>query len=256
MPDASAHDQFALDGAWNFRDLGGLGTTDGARIAPGVLFRASELSGLTEAGRRTLEDFGVRTVFDFRGEAEVARSGADRVPAAVRSISVPFGSSRDGHAPHEGPGADERAQVDYMLRSYASYPALAGARHAIKGVAEAIAEGRGGVLVHCAAGKDRAGWTVATVLRAVGVAEDDIVADYLKSNEAVTPLLAHVRRTWVGEDSSAVLPSEAMLGVRRSYFEHGLSAMQATYGSFERYLTHVGIDFDLRERMTAALLVS
>ncbi|MDZ7932067.1 tyrosine-protein phosphatase [Rhodococcus sp. NPDC076796] len=254
MPDAPVHDQFALDGAWNFRDLGGARTTDGATVRPGSFYRASELSALTEHGRRTIADLGIRTVFDFRGEPEIGRSGADRVPEGVRSISVPFDTVRGERAPHEAPISDEQSQVDYMLRAYASYPTLDGASYAIKRVVDALAERRGGVLVHCAAGKDRAGWTVSTVLRAAGVDEDDIVADYLRSNDAVAPLLAHVRRTWAGAAEADGLPTDAMLGVRASYLEHGLDVMKSTHGSFEGYLNYLGIDRDLRQRLTAALV--
>ncbi|WP_415973982.1 tyrosine-protein phosphatase [Rhodococcus sp. 077-4] len=254
MPDARAHDQFVLDGAWNFRDLGGTRTTEGATIRPGVLYRASELSALTERGQRTVAELGIRTVFDFRGDSERNRSGVDRVPAGVDSISVPFDNERGERAPHEAPMDDEQSQVDYMLRAYASYPTLDGAAYAIKRVVDAIAEGRGGVLVHCAAGKDRAGWTVATVLRAAGVGEDDIVADYLRSNDAAEPLIAHMRRTWAGVENPPGIPTGAVLGVRESYLEHGLAVMKTAHGSFEGYLNYLGIDRDLRHRVTAALV--
>lgn len=254
MPDAPVHDQFALDGAWNFRDLGGARTTDGATVRPGLFYRASELSALSESGQRSVGDLGIRTVFDFRSGSEIDRSGADRVPPGVESISVPFEIVRGVRAPHEAPMQDEQSQVEYMMRAYASFSALDGASHAIKRVVDAIVEGRGGVLVHCAAGKDRAGWTVATVLRAAGVSEDDIVADYLRSNDGIEPLLAHVRRTWVGAADTEVRPTEAILGVRASYLEHGLDVMKSTHGSFDGYLTHLGIDRDLRHRLTAALL--
>ncbi|MDI6629669.1 MAG: tyrosine-protein phosphatase [Rhodococcus sp. (in: high G+C Gram-positive bacteria)] len=253
MPDAPVHDQFALDGAWNFRDLGGVRTTDGATVRPGLFYRASELSGLTEVGQRVVADLGIRTVFDFRGDAEAERSGVDRVPAGVESISVPYENLKGERAPHEAaPIHDEQSQVDYMMRAYASFSTLDGASHAIKRVVDEIVGRRGGVLVHCAAGKDRAGWTVATVLRAAGVDEDDIVADYLRSNDAMEPLLAHVRRTWAGLHD--VLPTEAILGVRASYLEHGWATMESNHGSFGGYLTHLGIDRDLRQRLTAALV--
>ncbi|MEH6794554.1 MAG: tyrosine-protein phosphatase [Rhodococcus sp. (in: high G+C Gram-positive bacteria)] len=254
MPDARAHDQFALDGAWNFRDLGGARTADGATIRPGLFYRASELSALTESGQRTVGDLGIRTVLDFRSGSEIDRSGADRVPAGVESISVPFEIVRGVRAPHEAPLQDEQSQVEYMMRAYASFSALDGASHAIKRVIDAVVERRGGVLVHCAAGKDRAGWTVATVLRAAGVSEDDIVADYLRSNDGIEPLLSHVRRTWVGATDEKVEPTEAILGVRESYLEHGWASMESNHGSFDGYLTHLGIDTTLRRRLTAALV--
>ncbi|WP_187344487.1 tyrosine-protein phosphatase, partial [Aldersonia kunmingensis] len=54
--DTSTHDQFRLSGAWNFRDLGGLRTDDGASIAPGLVFRSSHLALLDVAGQRSLAE--------------------------------------------------------------------------------------------------------------------------------------------------------------------------------------------------------
>ena len=90
--------------------------------------------------------------------------------------------------------------------------------------------------------------------RAISDDEDDIVADYLRSNDAVAPLLAHVRRTCAGAAEADGLPTDAMLGVRASYLEHGLDVMKSTHGSFEGYLNYLGIDRDLRQRLTAALV--
>lgn len=253
MPVARVHDQFALDGAWNFRDLGGVRTAGGAEIRPGKFYRASELSTLSERGQGAVVDLGIGTVFDLRSDAEIARSGVDRVPDGVRSISVPFHNDSGERAPHEAPTHDEQSQVDFLKRAYASFPVLDGAAHAIKHVVEAIATGRGGVLVHCAAGKDRAGWTVATVLRAAGVGEDEILADYLASNAAVEPLLAHVRRTRPGIDDAG-MPATALLGVRESYLDRAMETVTSNYGSFEAYLSHLGIDEMLRERLIAELV--
>lgn len=48
-------------------------------------------------------------------------------------------------------------------------------------IVELISESPGTTLVHCAAGKDRTGLVVALLLRLLGVAQDDVVQDYLRS---------------------------------------------------------------------------
>lgn len=255
MTETRTDDQFRLSGAWNFRDVASARTVDGAIVRPGVLYRSSELSRLDEDGQRTLVELGVREVFDLRGTSEVERSGADNVPDGVVSSRVPFEDFAGETAPHEAPIRDEDSQIAYMMRAYSRFPELAGARIAIGRVIAAVAEGRGAVLVHCAAGKDRAGWTVATVLRAAGVLEEDILADYLRSNAGVEPLLAHVRATWTGDPSDRGEPTAAMLGVRADYYRHAVDTMEALHGSFENYLDALGVDQDLLVGLRSRLLI-
>lgn len=46
-----------------------------------------------------------------------------------------------------------------------------------------IANTDGGVLVHCTAGKDRTGWTVAMIMYAIGATDKQVMTEYLKSQE-------------------------------------------------------------------------
>lgn len=250
-----------LDGAWNVRDVGGLTTRDDGRIRPGVLLRSSELTRLTDAGRTGLERLGVRDVFDFRGAAEVERSGSDRTPPSVRVHAVPFvdavavepdtepAPAEARSAPHE----PDRRVVDargYLLDTYRAFPTRPGARIAVGTVLRTVAAGEGTVLVHCAAGKDRAGWTVATVLRAAGVTDEDILADYLRSNDAVPALRNHILSHGVPPEDIA----DDLLGVREEYLRAGLEATDAAHGSFDNYLDWLGADADLLTSLRHALV--
>ena len=64
-----------------------------------------------------------------------------------------------------------------------------------------IAHTDGATIVHCAAGKDRTGVVVALALDAVGVDREAIVADYARTAERMTPLLARLAAspTYAGE---------------------------------------------------------
>lgn len=219
---AITSDQFQLSGAWNFRDVGGARAADGRVVRNGVLYRSSELSRLDDRGAAELTRLGIRRVFDLRGQAEIERSGPDRVPSDVDVLHMPYENHKGERAPHESDVTVEEAQKQYMMRAYTAFPSLEGARSAINGVVSSLVRGDGPTLVHCAAGKDRAGWTVATVLRAVGVTEEAILIDYLASNGAIEPLRAHVRAVWgSGPDAPKVEPSDAVLGVTEEYYRRG-----------------------------------
>ncbi|MDJ0392845.1 tyrosine-protein phosphatase [Rhodococcus sp. G-MC3] len=257
MTNADRQSQYRLSGAWNFRDVGGARTEDGRLVRNGVLFRSSELSHLDDAGRSELTSLGVRQVFDLRGDAEVRRSGVDAVPGGVTVVAVPYRGEQGDKAPHEellSDGGD--AQLGYMLRTYTSFPSLSGAHKAIRSVVHAIGAGEGPALVHCAAGKDRAGWTIATVLRAVGVTDEHIVADFMASNDAIEPLREHVKAVWPPDvNGRPVDPSDALLGVAETYYRTGLDAVTSTHGSFEGYLDAIGVTQEDLVRLRGELLV-
>ena len=63
-----------LEGASNFRDLGGYSTRDGRALRWRRMFRSNHLGHLTAADIDIVRALGVRSAFDFRGIDE--RSGA------------------------------------------------------------------------------------------------------------------------------------------------------------------------------------
>ncbi|MGS0688456.1 tyrosine-protein phosphatase, partial [Nakamurella sp. GG22] len=214
----------AIPGTWNFRDLGGIPTPDGP-IRPGIVFRSAALAQLDDAGLEALDKLRVAEVFDLRGHREIARDGADRVPASVTVRIAPFHPEEDEAPAHE---VQEEAETDGQpwtggerLRAYyAAIPTLAPARESVASLLRTVADGGddrgGGVLVHCAAGKDRTGWAIATLLTAAGVDRDAVLADYLLSNTAVESL-----RTWMLEryGDDALRADDQILGVDASYLQ-------------------------------------
>ena len=152
-------------GLHNARELAGVG----GLIAPGALFRSPRLDGLDATGWRQVVDSGVRTVVDLRNDDEVAQLPLR--PAGLRVIRSPVEDQGDA-AFMAGWGA-LLGNPDYYPEALRRWPSL------IAGAVGAVADAPdGGVLVHCAAGRDRTGLIVALVLRVAGVAVDDVLDDY------------------------------------------------------------------------------
>ena len=113
-----------------------------------------------------------------------------------------------------------------MTEEYLRFPTLGGAQRAVRQVISLLADGRP-VITHCFAGKDRTGFTVATVLDAVGVDRDAIMADFLRSNEAVPQLREQhpgVGPRPIRDGPEVVTFAEArltdeVLGVREEYLD-------------------------------------
>ncbi|KUI32809.1 phosphotyrosine protein phosphatase [Mycobacterium sp. IS-1496] len=248
-----------LSGAWNFRDV-----AEQTGIAPGVFFRASELSNLDDDGRSALTGYGVTDVADLRTLRELERHGPGLVPAGVDIHHLPFIETvaSDGEAPHEH--AFQRMMTDkpddesvgaaaarYMTEEYGRIAGAPLAQRAVRQVVALLGSGHR-VLAHCFAGKDRTGFTVAVVLEAAGVDRDAVMADYLRSNDAVPRLresiLATVRERAaetpeVLEMAEARL-TESVLGVREEYLHTALRTIADQFGSLDGYLTAAGVTAD------------
>jgi protein-tyrosine phosphatase len=270
-----------LPGAWNFRDV-----ADGATaLRPGRLFRSSELSRLDDDGRATLRRLGITDVADLRAAREVARRGPGLVPDGVEIHLLPFpdlsdqpseGEQADGAAPHEeafqrllrgeSDGSGEpvnEAAVRFMTDEYRQFPIRNGAQRALRRVVTLLAAGRP-VLTHCFAGKDRTGFVVATVLEAVGIDRDTIVADFLRSNDAVPELRTHIFEMIQQRGDTELTPevvtftearlSDGVLGVRPEYLAAARQTIDEEFGSLGGYLADAGIIEADVDRLREALL--
>lgn len=257
-----------LSGAWNFRDV-----ARETGVRSGRFFRSSELSSLDDAGREVLQRLGITDVADLRSAREVERHGLGAVPAGVQVHLLHFHEVEavNGEAPHESAFQkmmtekpdDEDVTVAagrFMTEEYRRFPILPGAQRAVRQVMSLLADGRP-VIAHCFAGKDRTGFTVATVLEAVGVDRDAVLADFLRSNDAVPHLreqiLRSVReRTETAEEVTFVEArlTDAVLGVREEYLVAARRAIEENYGSLRGYLEAAGVTDDAVARLRAALL--
>lgn len=253
-----------LAGVRNFRDVGGLPAVDGRYVRRGVLFRSGHLAHATEADRVFLATLGLHTVFDFRNSADQALDGPDVTLPGVRNLNIPLSDPHDGaefwRLVRDGDLALLRAELNggqAVARMVAGYREMVLTRTVEHGrVLRSLADGSVPALFHCAAGKDRAGLTVAVVLLAVGVAREAITADYLESN---APHRRYPVRRGPGAESG--LPPEAaellapMFDARAEYLEAAFTQIEEAWGNVETYLTEgLGLTPAHRERLRTALL--
>jgi protein-tyrosine phosphatase len=264
-----------LPGAWNFRDVADAASA----LRPGRLFRSSELSRLDDGGRETLRRLGITDVADLRASREVARRGPGRVPDGVDIHLLPVpdladDETSDGAAPHEHAFAQlltdgepneslNEAAARYMVDEYRQFPTRNGAQRAVHRVVTLLAAGRP-VLTHCFAGKDRTGFVVATVLETVGIDRDTIVADYLRSNDAVAELRDRISEMIQQRSETELTPevrtftearlSDGVLGVRPEYLAAARQTIDEQFGSLDAYLSDAGITEADVDRLRQALL--
>jgi protein-tyrosine phosphatase len=174
-----------LSGSAAFRDLGGAPTIDRRRVAYGRLFRADALSGLDEQDRAILNRLNLRLVCDLRSAPErSSRPCLDWLEPEPRRLHLELSSGlatatlpfldRLRRAP------DPEAARELMETTYAHLPRSAAPL--LSQLFESLAAGEWPLLVHCTAGKDRTGFTVAMILAALEVEPDFIRDDYLRGS--------------------------------------------------------------------------
>ena len=257
-----------LSGAWNFRDV-----AEETGVRPGRFFRSSELSRLSQDGSRRLIELGITDVADLRSPREVERRGPGQVPEGIAVHLLPFPdvSAVDGEAPHEATFQkmmsekpdDEDVSVAarrFMSEEYQRFPTLGGAQRAVRQVISLLSAERP-VITHCFAGKDRTGFTVATVLEAAGVDRDAIMADFLRSNAAVPQLREQILESVRDRSETPEVVTfaearltDAVLGVQEDYLDAARRTIEQNYGSLRNYLEAAGVTATDIARVRTALL--
>lgn len=175
--------RLALNGASNFRDLGGIPTTEGRFVKWGKLFRSNRLSDLSKSDLAFLEDLKLKIVADFRYDVEVEKH-PDLVPNGATYYQYPIGDK-------EG---TRYLEMKRKVRAGVTAPEV---KEMFVGIMEEFAK-EGTVffapvfdhllaeevplVFHCTGGKDRTGYMSAMILSALGVDRETIMKEYLMSN--------------------------------------------------------------------------
>ncbi|GAA2138904.1 tyrosine-protein phosphatase [Streptomyces synnematoformans] len=255
-----------LTGVRNFRDVGGLPTVDGGQTGHGRLYRSGHLAHATAEDAVFLGSLGLRTVFDFRNAADIRLDGPDIDLPGVQNVNMPLNDPaegkefwklvRDGDIPTLRSLLGDGKAAARMEDSYRAMILGRNAEHSR--VLHTLADGGTPALLHCAAGKDRAGLTVALALLAVGVEREAIETDYLASN-------AQHRRYRVtrGEQAQGGTSPEVMellsplFDARASYLGAAFDTIAERWGTVDRYLREaLRLSDTARERLRERLLAA
>lgn len=172
----------SLPGAFNVRDIGGYTTTDGQTVRWGQVYRSGTLSNLTDDGLARLTELGIRTICDLRTTHEVETIPA-RLPETIRYEHIPLHEQGEGRGrvlwtvtlrPHRISDLIIYGYITLMLEKRA---------HLLADLLRRIADpANRPILLHCTAGKDRTGLTIALLLSLLGVPDAAILADFSLSN--------------------------------------------------------------------------
>lgn len=252
---------FVTQGIHNLRDYGGYAVPGGGRVRTGVLLRSGQHMEASDEDLDLIRALDIRTVIDLRGTSE--REGFPcRRHASFAAQVIAYDGETTNSPPHEGGGGrvvmtPENAR-ERMLAVYTRMPVNPAMIDIFSRYFKALDENDGASLVHCFAGKDRTGIAASLLLHVLGVHHDDIVAEFLLTNEAPTRAILERQSLPRMEAHYGAIEPEALhnlMGVLPEYIDTYIAKVTADHGSLDAYLEAIlGVDEQRKERLRAKLV--
>ena len=217
-----------LQGAANFRDLGGYRTENGRSLRWRQLFRSDHLGNLTVEDQMRLSAVGLSRVLDFRGAGERATAPNRLSDVAEHSLAIePTVAQRMHDLEKAGTKLTGAAAAALMQDLYLSF--VANQAHRFAELFEHLLSADSPLVFHCTAGKDRTGFAAALVLLALRVPREQVMADYLLSNDGSRQ----------PSQSASSLSTEALAvlqGVQAGFLDRALRSIDQNHGGVDRCL--------------------
>lgn len=246
----------------NTRDLGGLTGAGGRQICPHRLLRSGALLWSSQADRAVLlEAYGLKTVIDFRTAAE-REEKPDPELAGVENIWIPIleesvmGITREEGEEKKGlvrqvleqTGDGGAGAEEYMRSMYRNLIDQAYSRRQYRKFFEILLrQEEGAALWHCTAGKDRAGVATALLLAALGTPREEILADYVKTNEFNAAEVEEILEEVKAEYRPMV---RLLFVVKTSYLASVFDRIDQAYGGMDAFLREeMGLTPDRLDRL-------
>ena len=256
-----------LKGTSNTRDIGGYMTSDLRTLRQGQIIRSENLSRLTASDFQKLEEIGVKTVIDLRTNKE-----HDQAPTVWQGDNPPrFFHFPVGDAHNDWFNAQRKMMkrnrftedqaLEHMVEGYRMI-AEEGPPSYQKLMDLVLDQSNWPILIHCNAGKDRAGVATTLILEALGVDRETIMEEFLLTNEMArieekAVFLAKESKKFSNGGRSGRSPSASawlpIVGVHPEMLEAFYASVDEQYGSMDAFLTELGVDQDARRALTASL---
>lgn len=252
---------YVTEGIHNLRDYGGYAVPGEGRVREGVLLRSGQHMEASEADLALIDALGIRTVIDLRGTSEREGFPCRRHPEFAAQV-IAYDGETSNSPPHEGGGGQivmtpQKAR-ERMLAVYTRMPVNPAMIWVFREYFNALETNEGASLVHCFAGKDRTGIAASLLLHVLGVHHDDIVHEFLLTNEAPTRAILERQSLPRMEAHYGAIDPEALhnlMGVLPEYIETYIAKVTADHGSLDAYLeTILGVDGARKERLRAKLV--
>lgn len=228
----------------NFRDFGGLPTTNGSHIKIGIFYRSGSYRDLLKEDREFIQSLGIKNLFDYRENLELDKEEAqedlcDTFHAI--SASAHLGIFEENNKK----GRVEITEHD-MLEMYRALPFK---NPAYQNLFDTLQQDNPVPLLHnCTAGKDRTGVASALVQLCLGANREAVMLDYLKSMDSYESIVLNEKRRLNGQSENTLLQKLSAVIVKPAYLKMALDEILVRYETFEKYFEEeYGITKEIRQ---------
>jgi len=217
-----------LQGATNFRDLGGYPGHGGRPLRWRRLFRSEHLAGLTEADRAALAALGLGQSFDFRGVAERAATPYNLPGVVQHALAIePSVVQRMQDMVAAGQSLTAAITAALMRDLYRTLVNDQAGRFAE--MFEHLLQADVPAVMHCTAGKDRTGIAAALILSALGVSRGWVLQDYLLTNR-------HYKHAPPAQSETPAEVLAVLWRVEQGFLDAALLVIDAEHGGTDAFL--------------------
>lgn len=233
-----AEKHLPMTGGYNFRDMGGICTTEGKYIKWGKILRSDDLHNLTSQDLAYLASVPLVSIVDFRTAQEMQQA-PDKAPSSVK-YEYPYSITPGNLNPSNFKvDASESDMMDMMKQMNIALVKDSSSLKIYKDFFRILQEeDKAPLMFHCSAGKDRTGMAAALVLYALGVDDVTILEDYLLSNVYLDDKYAEYKK-----EAPSMKP---LFEVNAGYLQSGINYIKEEYGSVENFLKKE-LDVDIKK---------
>ncbi|MBO9665795.1 MAG: tyrosine-protein phosphatase [Bdellovibrio sp.] len=228
-----------LQGAINFRDMGGTVSVEGHRLKKNHFFRSGALSKLTPEDLQSLQNLSIVYIIDYRDPRE-SELDKDLLWQGVKYENCPANPASHRMSANLGSFFTtehlENVPAQYMEDLYRQLPFNNSAYHRMFAVMDSM-NSQQGMLQHCAVGKDRTGVGCALMLLSLGVREEDVMSEYLLTQQGLEPFRQKLMSQFAGVLSSKAMDRfQYMMGAHESFLNAALTEIRKQAGTVDKFL--------------------
>jgi protein-tyrosine phosphatase len=218
----------------NFRDLGGIASQDGRVVKKGYFYRSANLENLSKEDVDTLKKLNIKCIFDYRSDNEANNHPSTEIEG-IKNIRVPAMNLQK---------FSEKSGAFNMLKE--NYHELPINNPSYRRLVELVRDpDMLPLLNHCTAGKDRTGVGSAIILMILGVSRENIIKDYLKSNDFAENEINNLIEQKPEFKKVDREKLNHIFGVNLDYINAAFDRIDDEYKTVEDYLNgEFGLDLD------------